>query len=167
MIRGKITTQCSISPAINCVKLRARILPSTIISLLFDFLRKISRDPVIFLSVGPSSLFVLARALQDEREDRAESNEFLRRSHETRLHVRPPTSNSGCERPLGRSLSFSSSFPFFLARSLASTLSSFSLLPRRLCSWCVHARARPVYSRARNQFTRRDLWCDRRTLNGA
>lgn len=79
------------------------------------------------------------------------------RSHETRLHVCPPTSNSGCERPLSRSLSFISSFPFFLTSSLSSFSSS---LPSLLF---VRARARPVYSRARNQFTRDDLRRDRWT----
>lgn len=137
-------------PAINYVKLRARISPSTIISLLFDCAKNLVRSGNFSLGRGPS-LFSSSRALQDEREDRAESNEFLRRSHETRLHVRPPTSNSGCERPLGRSLSFSSSFPLFLARSLARVYSFVFLSPSSPSLLLVRARARSsgILSRAK------------------
>lgn len=159
IIRGKITTQCFISPTINYVKLCARIFPSTIISLLFDYAKNLVRCGNF--SLGRALLFFRPRARYRTRGriGQRATNFYVvvtKRDYTFARQLRTLDANDLSADRFPFPLLFPS---FSLARSL---LFRLSLLPRRLCSWCVHARARPVYSRARNQFTRRDLWCDRR-----
>lgn len=105
--------------------------------------------------------FVLAHATERGAEkEEGRGQRILRRSHETRLHVRPPTSNSVDANDLSAPGAF---FLLLFSLFLSFSRSPFSFvflsfLPSLLL---VRARAHPTYSRARNQFTSRDLRRDR------
>lgn len=90
---------------------------------------------------------------------------ILRRSHETRLHVRPPTSNSAD----ANDLSARGAFFLLLFSSLLSPSFSYSRSPLSLFRLSLLSAISPLgaraYSRARNQFTCRDLRRDRRATD--